>query len=165
MECPYCTRTLSADAPCSACGYPSGSDAETRRQFLYRKLLAQQTRMDDTLNTLSKTKFIFYFAALLSVFQIIGMCMDTHDMRLLIPIAIFGIHIAAGFVYLGIAIERNPLLYASIGMVASIVMIGIGGLFGLAMLAGVAYTLYSAVEYKRRKKEIDRLQSLIDRQE
>ena len=74
-------------------------------------------------------------------------------------------HIAARLLrtaYLGSDVERHPMRDSVIGLIATFLIIG-GDIIGWVATLVMIFCVYSAVVYERKRKEVARLQTILEK--
>lgn len=162
MKCPYCnSEEGSSSTACSACGFPFQEDTEKRRRFLQLKIIAAETEQSDALELVGKSKYIFYFAAALTFIRAVSVFWKLGDTAWSISIGVVSILVSCGLIYLGMDVEKHPMRDSVIGLIATFLIMG-GGIIGWIAMAVMAFCIYSAVVCERKRREVERLRTLLE---
>ena len=150
MKCPCCNSEQEANAAiCPVCSFPLAADIEKQRQFLQRKVIVAETEQSDALELVGKSKYI-------PVFWKAGGTVQG------IVLGIVSVLVCCGLVYLGRDIEKHPMRNAIIGLIATFLIMG-GGIIGWVATLVMIFCVYSAVVYERKRKEVTRLQTILEK--
>lgn len=163
MKCPCCNSEQEANAAiCPVCSFPLAADIEKQRQFLQRKVIVAETEQSDALELVGKSKYILYFAAALTAVRAISVFWKAGGTVPGIVLGIVSVLVCCGLVYLGRDIEKHPMRNAIIGLIATFLIMG-GGIIGWVATLVMIFCVYSAVVYERKRKEVTRLQTILEK--
>ncbi|WP_418424164.1 hypothetical protein [Alistipes sp.] len=162
MKCIFCEHEIAANsATCPQCSYPIAGDSETQRQFLYRKLVGLKSEADDSLELVSKAKYVMYTVAVLTAISALRLILGANGDPVWISIGIVYALIAGTLAFLGVRVEKNPTFNISIGFVLTFLSIG-GGLIGWISLLAMTFCLYSVTVYRRSQKQVIAIQTKME---